>query len=673
MKLISKYKPKGDQPQAIQNLINGLNKNKKHQILLGATGTGKTFTIANVIEKTQKTTIVLSHNKTLAGQLYSEFKTFFPNDRVEYFISNFDYYRPEAYVPSSDTYIDKTSKTNWDIEAMRMSTCNSLISGKKTIVVASVASIYGQLNPTEYEKNFLEIYVGQKILRKDLLLSLVKRSYVRNNIDSKPGTFRARGDVIEINPGYTNEHIIRVEQFGNEIENIKKIDKFTGEIKKTFKKYTIYPASSYSTRPETIKKALVEIKIDLKNRIKYFKNNNKLLEAQRLEQRVLSDIDSLSEYGTTTGIENYSRYFNQKKSGEKPYTILDYVVANSQKRNEKPLMIIDESHMMIPQLNGMYNGHKSRVEQLVKYGFRLPSALDNRPLQFYEFENEFPQFNKIYVSATPANYELNLTNGEIISQVVRPTGLLDPTIEVCSTKFQIEDIYDRIQKQKQKKERTLILTITKRMAEELSLYLQERNEKVSYIHSELKTFQRDEILRKLRLGIYDVIVGINLLKEGIDIPEVSLILILDANKESFFRSDKSLIQIIGRAARNVNGHVVLYGDHITNSMQKAIDETKRRRKIQKKFNQKNNIKPTTIIKKISEPLNPEQGTIIDKLINNSLNENNSTSNFSNHKTAIKKEIERTRGKMFKAAREMDFERAAQMRDLILELESLITK
>ena len=674
MKLISKFKPKGDQPYAIKQLLDGLKENQKNQVLLGATGTGKTFTIANVIEKTQRTTIILSHNKTLAGQLYSELKNFFPNDRVEYFISNFDYYRPEAYIPSSDTYIDKTSKSNWDIEAMRMSTTNSLISTEKTIVIASVASIYGQLDPIEYEKSFMEIFVGQEFLKKEFLIQLVKRGYTRNNLENKAGTFRTKGDIIEISPSYDDSHILRIEENWNKIENIKKIDRLTGKILKSFNRTTIYPAKAYTIRFNIIKNAVEEIKIDLKNRLEYFKKNNKLLEAQRLEQRVLADIDSLLEYGTTTGIENYSRYFNNKKAGEKPYTILDYVVFNAERRGEKPLMIIDESHMMIPQLNAMYNGDRSRKENLVNYGFRLPSAYDNRPLKFKEFENEFSSFDRIYVSATPANYELNLTNGEIISQVVRPTGLLDPTVEIQSTKFQIENIFDRIQKQIKKKERTLILTITKRMAEELTLYLQGRNQKVAYIHSEHKTFQRDETIRKLRLGVYDVIVGINLLKEGIDIPEVSLILILDADKESFFRSEKSLIQIIGRASRNKNGHVVLYADKTTSSMKKAIEETKRRRKIQEEHNQKNNIEPKTIFKEIPEPLNPEQDSILNKIINFNSFENLKDLDLKDeHIKSIKKEIERTRGKMFKAAREMDFERAAQMRDFILELEILITK
>ena len=669
--LKSKHKPAGDQPKAIKQLVEGINKGEDNQVLLGATGTGKTFTIANVINQTKKTTIILSHNKTLAGQLYTELKGLFPNDRVEYFISNFDYYRPEAYMPSSDTFIDKTSKSNWDIEAMRMSASNSLISGERTIIIASVASIYGQLDPIEYEKAFFELKVGSEISRKQLLNKLVLRNYERNDVDNKPGTFRARGDVIEIMPGYTDEYLIRIEQFGDEIEAIREVDYVTGEVKKNWKKYTVYPASAYTTSRNTIEKALVTIKKELDETLKKFRKENKLLEAQRIEQRTLADIDSLDEYGVVGGIENYSRHFDGRKEGERPFTILDYVMINASKRNETPLMVIDESHMMIPQLNAMYNGDRARKLNLVEYGFRLPSALDNRPLKFEEFENAFPTFQKIFVSATPAEYELNLTDGVVASQIVRPTGLLDPTIEVVKTSGQVEDMYDRIQKQKMKNEKTIILTTTKRMAEELTKYFQERGEKVSYIHSEHKTFQRDEILRKLRIGIYDVVIGINLLKEGIDIPEVSLVLIIDADKESFFRSEKALIQIIGRAARNSNGHVVMYGDKITKSMKFAISETKRRRKIQEEHNKKHGITPKTIIKDIPEPLNPEQENALSILLDDAISQEDKIKEIKKNPETVKKEIQRTRGKMLKAAREMDFERAAQMRDFILELESLI--
>ncbi|NQZ66032.1 MAG: excinuclease ABC subunit UvrB [Mycoplasmatales bacterium] len=670
-KLISKHKPSGDQPKAIESLVTNIKNGKKNQVLLGATGTGKTFTIANVIKNTNKSTIVLSHNKTLAGQLYTELKSLFPENRVEYFISNFDYYRPEAYMPSSDTFIDKTSKSNWDIEAMRMSATNAMVSGEPVIVVASVASIYGHRDPKEYQKTFLEFWIGQNIKRSDILIALVQRNYTRNDIDNKPATFRVRGDVIEIMPGFADDFLVRIEQFGDEIEAIREVDYVTGEIKKSWEKYTIFPADAYAADPEVIDRAVKTIRVELEERLKYFKENNKLLEAQRLEQRTLADIDSLEEYGVTSGIENYSRHLDGRKAGARPFTILDYAVESATKRNDKPLMIIDESHMMIPQLNAMYNGDRSRKENLVEYGFRLPSALDNRPLKFKEFENEFPQFQKIYVSATPGDYELDLVEGEVISQIVRPTGLLDPTIEVVKTEGQVEDMFDKIQEQKKNNRRTFILTTTKRMAEELTKYFQERNEKIAYIHSDHKTFQRDEILRKLRIGVYDVVVGINLLKEGIDVPEVSLVLIIDADKESFFRSNKALIQIIGRAARNVNGHVVLYGDKVTKSMQNAIDETNRRRKIQKAYNDEHGIIPKSIIKDIPEPLNPEQDNALNVLLDDSMDQQQKIDSIKKNPESVKKEIQKIRGKMLKAAREMDFERAAQMRDLILELESLI--
>ncbi|MCK5867137.1 MAG: excinuclease ABC subunit UvrB [Mycoplasmataceae bacterium] len=669
-KIKSKFKPSGDQPNAIKQLVSGLKEGKKEQVLLGATGTGKTFTIANVIAQTNRTTVVLSHNKTLAGQLYSELKDLFPNDRVEYFISNFDYYRPEAYMPSSDTFIDKTAKTNWDIEAMRLSTTNALVSGKRTIVIASVALIYGQINPVEYESTFMEILKGDSIERTELLRSFVVRGYTRNDIDNKPGTFRVRGDVIEITPGFTEQWFVRIEQFGNEIENIRQIDYITGEIKATYDKYTLYPASSYVTKPKTIERAVKTIELELNERVKYFEENNLLLEKQRIEQRTLSDIDSLKEYGVVSGIENYSRHFDNRESGVKPYTILDYIAFNSRKRGNEPLMVIDESHIMIPQLNAMYNGDKARKMNLVDFGFRLPSALDNRPLKFEEFE-KLDEFQRIYVSATPSEYELSRTNGEVVSQIVRPTGLLDPVIKVVKTKGQIEDIYDRLQKQKKNNERTFILTTTKRMAEELNGYLLSKGEKSAYIHSDLKTFQRDEVLRKLRLGVFDVIVGINLLREGIDIPEVSLVLILDADKESFFRSDKSLIQIIGRAARNVNGKVIMYGNKITKSMRTAISETNRRREIQKEYNEVHNITPTSITKEIPEPLNPERGSALSIMMKDDLTQEEKIKFLKENPSSIKKEIERTRGRMLKSARNMDFERAAQLRDLILELESII--
>ena len=667
-KLVSKFNPLGDQPQAIEKLTLGVKADKQDQVLLGATGTGKTFTIANVIKNTNKTTIILSHNKTLAGQLYTELKTFFPNNKVEYFISNFDYYRPEAYMPSSDTYIDKTSKSNWDIEAMRMSTLNSLSTNEPVIVVASVASIYGQLDPVKYEKTFFEISVGQHIKLKTLFNDLVLRNYSRTNMDIKPGTFRVKGDVVEISSVTDDERFYRVEFFGEEVEGIKLINYLTGEIEKEFKRWTVFPADAYTTDRKTIDQAIKTIEIELEKRLKFFKDNNKLLEAQRLEERTKSDIDSLKEFGVVSGIENYSRHLDGRQEGEKPYTILDYVIRNSAKRNETPLMVIDESHMMIPQLHAMYAGDRSRKENLVEYGFRLPSALDNRPLRFEEYES----FNipKIYISATPAEYEIDKVYGEVVQQIVRPTGLLDPTIDVEPVAGQVEHIYDQIIKQRKTGNKTFIMTTTKRMAEELSMYLQEKNIKAYYLHSEHKTFERDEILRKLRLGVYEVVIGVNLLREGIDIPEVSLVLVLDADKESFFRSTSSLIQIIGRASRNANGRVVLYADKYTKSMKEAIDETRRRRKIQKAYNLKNNITPKTIEKSIPEPLNPEKESAISKLIENR-NDPKAKSKIMKNKALIKKEIERYRGRMLKASKELDFERAVQMRDMIIELQAMI--
>ena len=650
-KIESKFKPAGDQPKAIKQLVNGLEKNQQNQVLLGATGTGKTFTIANVISKVQRPCIVLSHNKTLAAQLFAELKSMFPNNKVEYFVSNFDYYRPEAYIPSSDTYIDKTSKSNWDLESMRMSALNSLSTRQDTIVVASVAAIYGSLSPEEYKESFLQIEVNQKINRREFFIDLVKRNYSRNEVNLNNGQFRAKGDIIEICPSWTQDYHIRIDTFGDLIEDIALVDTLSKEIIKKRKKILIFPADAYTTKTQTIKKAIKIIEEELEQRITEFKSENKLLEAQRIEERTRGDIESLKEFGITPGIENYSRYLDGRKAGERPYTILDYLPKNG-------LIIVDESHMLMPQIQAMFNADRSRKEKLVDYGFRLPSALDNRPLKFEEFEKNF-DFPRIFISATPADYELNKTNGVVVSQIIRPTGLLDPEITIEKTSNQIESIFDHIQKQKQKKERTLILTTTKKMAEELTHFLQEKNEKVAYIHSEHKTFQRDEIIRKLRKGVYDTLIGINLMREGMDIPEVSLVLILDADKESFFRSTKSLIQIIGRAARNVNGRVVFYGDILTKSMQEAIAETNRRRKIQEEFNIENNIIPQTIKKPIPSPINAEKNNLdIEKFLKNN----------SQNKEAKKIFINDLRKQMLRASKKMDFERAAQLRDTILELE-----
>ncbi|MGY6171932.1 excinuclease ABC subunit UvrB [Candidatus Mycoplasma pogonae] len=651
-KLNSNYQPTGDQPQAIQALYEGVLEGKSAQVLLGVTGSGKTFTIANLIQKLNRPVLVLSHNKTLASQLYSELKGFFPENRVEYFVSNFDYYRPEAYMPSSDTYIDKTSKTNWDLEAMRMSSMNALVMRRDTIVVSSVASIYGALNPREYAATFYNIEVNMEVDRKQFLANLTKRNYERNNVDLTPGSFSAKGDVIEIAPGWTADYHLRIEFFGDTLESIAQIDPLSKSVIKKFKSYVIYPASAYTTKAETMERAVKTILTELSERLQEFEKEGKLLEKQRLEERTKNDLDSMQEFGFCNGIENYARHIDGREPGERPYTLIDYLP-------EDAIIIIDESHIMVPQLNGMYSGDYSRKKNLVDYGFRLPSALDNRPLKFEEFEKF--KHPIIYVSATPGDYEINKTEGEVIKQLIRPTGLLDPIIEIRPKTNQIEDLYDLLQQQKVKKERTLILTITKRSAEELTRFLQERNQKVAYIHSEHKTFERNEILRKLRKGILDVVVGINLLKEGIDLPEVSLILIMDADKDGLFRSTRSLIQIVGRAARNDHGKVIFYADEMTKSMKETIEDNLQKRKIQAEYNQKHNITPTTIIKPIPEPIQGQD-------INDALVEVMARGKKRNAKQ--KEELIKALRKQEKAAAAaFDYERAIELRDLIIELQS----
>lgn len=649
-KLVSQYSPMGDQPTAIKQLVEGIRAGKKEQVLLGGTGTGKTFTVSNVIAQVNKPTLVLAHNKTLAGQLYSELKEFFPENRVEYFVSNFDFYQPEAYIPKSDTYIDKNAKTNYEIEMLRSAAMNSLLERRDTIVVASVASIYGLGNPEQYREMIFSLRVGQEIDRRELLTYLVDRQYQRNDIEQSKGTFRVRGDVIEIVPGHTESWLIRIELFGDEVEGISEVDPLTGKVLGRYKTYTIYPAYGYVTKKEQMLRACDTISEELKERLQYFKDAMKPLEYERLDQRTRHDIEMLREVGMCPGIENYSRHIDGRLAGQRPYTLIDYFPDDF-------LMIIDESHVMLPQVRGMFNGDRSRKETLVEYGFRLPSALENRPLRFEEFEDIIHQV--IYVSATPGDYELEKTHGEYAEQIIRPTGLLDPIIDVRPTKNQIDDLIDEIHERIEKNERVLITTLTKRMAEDLSAYLKEVGLKVAYLHSDTKTLERTEILRDLRLGKYDVLVGINLLREGLDLPEVSLVCILDADKEGFLRSERSLIQTIGRAARNANGKVIMYGDHITESMQKAIDETNRRRQIQEAYNKEHHIIPQTIHKEIHDLI---QGKETMEEASSLLQKGKKAT-----KQAKKKLIDDLEKEMKEAAKVLDFERAMELRDIILEL------
>ena len=649
-KLGSEYSPMGDQPTAIQQLVDGIKAGKKEQVLLGGTGTGKTFTVSNVIAQVNKPTLVLAHNKTLAGQLYSELKEFFPENRVEYFVSNFDFYQPEAYIPKSDTYIDKNAQTNYEIEMLRSAAMNSLLERNDTIVVASVASIYGLGNPEQYKEMIFSLRVGQEIDRKELLTYLVDRQYQRNDIEQSKGTFRVRGDVIEIVPGHTESWLIRIELFGDEVERISEVDPLTGKVLGSYHTYTIYPAYGYVTKREQMLKACETISAELKDRLKYFEDNMKPLEYERLDQRTRHDVEMLREVGMCPGIENYSRHIDGRQAGQRPYTLIDYFPKDF-------LMIVDESHVMLPQVRGMFNGDRSRKETLVEYGFRLPSALDNRPLRFEEFEKIINQV--IYVSATPGDYELEKTHGEYAEQIIRPTGLLDPIIEVRPTKNQIDDIISEINERIEKNERVLITTLTKRMAEDLSAYLKEVGLKVAYLHSDTKTLERTEILRDLRLGKYDVLVGINLLREGLDLPEVSLVCILDADKEGFLRSERSLIQTIGRAARNANGKVIMYGDRITDSMRKALDETARRREIQEAYNQEHHITPQTIHKEIRDLIQGKE--TVDEAT--ALVQKGKKAD----KKAKKKLIEDLEKEMKQAAKVLDFERAMELRDIIMEL------
>lgn len=651
--LVSPYPPAGDQPEAILKLVQGIQNGEQHQVLLGATGTGKTYTMANVIAQVNRPTLVFAHNKTLASQLYSELKEFFPHNHVEYFVSYFDYYQPEAYMPKTDTYIDKNTKTNEELDMLRMAAVNSALHHQDTIIVASVACIYGASNPDQYRDMIDTIHVGDLIDRQELLMKLINQQYQRNDVDQTRGTFRVRGDVIEIAPGHTDRYITRIEMFGDEIERICEVEPLTGQLIQAYNFYNLYPASGYATSMDIIHKAANQIEEELKDRLDYFDQMNKPLEKERLEQRCRYDIEALREFGVCPGIENYSRHIDGRKPGETPYTLFDYFPDDF-------LMIIDESHVSLPQIRGMFNGDRARKQTLVDYGFRLPSALDNRPLTFDEFEKKAKQ--TIYVSATPGDYELEQTQGEIIEQIIRPTGLLDPIVEVRPTLGQIDDLVGEINDRIARNERTLVTTLTVRMAEDLTEYLKNLNIKVAWLHHEVKTIERVEIIQDLRKGKYDVLVGINLLREGLDIPEVSLITILDADKEGFLRSKRSLIQIIGRAARNAQGKVIMYGDTITESMQYAIDETARRRSIQVAYNQAHGIVPKTIIKPIREVVHSKETKQM-------------TAKYLKKKQKLSKKdtatyIAELEKEMRQAAADLDFERAAELRDMIFELKDL---
>ncbi|EKF6269546.1 excinuclease ABC subunit UvrB [Staphylococcus pseudintermedius] len=652
-KIASNFEPQGDQPQAIKALVKGIEEGKRHQTLLGATGTGKTFTMSNVIKEVGKPTLIIAHNKTLAGQLYSEFKTFFPENRVEYFVSYYDYYQPEAYVPSTDTFIEKDASINDEIDQLRHSATSALFERDDVIIIASVSCIYGLGNPDEYRDLVVSIRVGMEMDRSELLRKLVDVQYTRNDIDFRRGTFRVRGDVVEIFPASREELCIRVEFFGDEVDRISEINYLTGEVLKEREHFALFPASHFVTREEKMKIAIERIEKELEEQLAYLRSENKLLEAQRLEQRTNYDLEMMREMGFTSGIENYSVHLTLRPLGSTPYTLLDYF-------DDDWLIMIDESHVTLPQIRGMYNGDQARKQVLVEHGFRLPSALDNRPLKFEEFEQKAKQL--VYVSATPGPYEIEHTD-EMIEQIIRPTGLLDPKIEVRPTKNQIDDLLSEIQERTEQGERVLITTLTKKMSEDLTTYLKEAGVKVNYLHSEIKTLERIEIIRDLRMGTFDVLIGINLLREGLDIPEVSLVVILDADKEGFLRSERSLIQTMGRAARNDKGHVIMYADRITDSMKVAIDETERRREIQIAYNEKHGIVPKTINKEIHDVISATVET----------DETNEDQRKEVPKKMTKKEREKTienvEKEMKEAAKALDFERATELRDLLFELKS----
>lgn len=651
--LVSKYSPQGDQPEAIRQLVEGINSGKHFQTLLGATGTGKTFTISNVIKEVNKPTLVMAHNKTLAGQLYSEFKEFFPNNAVEYFVSYYDYFQPEAYVPSTDTFIEKDASINDEIDKLRHSATSSLFERQDVIIIASVSCIYGLGSPEEYREMVLSLRMGMEIDRNQLLRRLVDIQYERNDLNFQRGTFRVRGDVVEIFPASRDEHCVRVELFGDEIDRIREVNALTGEIMAEREHVAIFPASHFVTREEKLKVAIQNIEKELEERLIELRGNDKLLEAQRLEQRTRYDLEMMREMGFCSGIENYSRHLTLRPAGSTPYTLIDYFP-------EDFLLVMDESHVSLPQVRGMFNGDQARKQVLVDHGFRLPSAMDNRPLTFQEFEKHIHQ--AVFVSATPGVYEKEHTP-EMIEQIIRPTGLLDPIISIRPIEGQIDDLIAEINDRIEKNERVLVTTLTKKMSEDLTDYLKELGIKVQYLHSEVKTLERIEIIRDLRLGIYDVLIGINLLREGLDLPEVSLVAILDADKEGFLRSERSLIQTSGRAARNANGQVIMYADKITNSMEIAINETKRRRTIQEEYNQKHGITPKTIQKEIRDVIRATHAAEDQEVYN-------PASQYENlSKKEREKVIKEMEKEMKEAAKALNFERAAELRDLVLELKA----
>ena len=649
-KLNSEYKPTGDQPQAIEYLSNGIKQGKKFQTLLGVTGSGKTFTMANIIQSVQKPTLVLAHNKTLAGQLYSEFKEFFPENHVEYFVSYYDYYQPESYIPSSDTYIEKDASINDEIDKLRHSATASLFESKDVIIVSSVSCIYGLGDPIDYENMIISLRPGMQKSRDEVLKKLIKMQYTRNEIDFKRGTFRAKGDIVEIYPSDQSESAIRVEFWGDEIEKISEINPLTGKAIGTRNHVMIFPNSHYVTTKEKMDRAIGTIEEELEERIKFFKDQGKLIEAQRIEERTNFDIEMMKETGFCQGIENYSRHISGRKTGSPPFTLFDYFPKDF-------LLLIDESHATIPQVRAMYNGDKARKDSLVNYGFRLPSAYDNRPLTFKEFEERINQV--VFVSATPADYEKEHSKDNVVEQIIRPTGLLDPKIEVKPIENQIDDLIEQIRERTERNERVLVTTLTKKMAEDLTDYLKNVDIKVNYMHSDIKALERMEIIRNLRLGEFDVLVGINLLREGLDIPEVSLVAILDADKEGFLRSERSLIQTIGRAARNTNGKVIMYADELTDSMEKAISETNRRREIQMKYNKEHGITPQTINKSVRDTI---KATVLEDV---------STEYDIKEEQNIEEIITKLTDEMLKCASKMEFEKAAELRDKIKELQDLV--